>query len=539
MQQKGRLFPGLILAGAIALVYYFSWWFTYGVSYSPWVFLLLPFAVAYAVVQIAGNWIIYLYAGIGRTAASGRDGSADGRRRTADIRLNVDSQEVAEADEGDGSGLSIDVFVTACGEPVELVARSLSAACAMEGTYCTWLLDDGQDPALQALAKRLGAGYLARSGSSDAKAGNLNAALKQTDGDIVAIFDVDHAPKRDFLRETVAYFEDPKVGFVQVMLTFDNEMESWVSKGAAETALDFYNPTSLGMDGMGGATLMGSNALLRREALVSIGGYQPGLAEDLATSLQLQAAGWHSVYVAKPLAPGLAPPDLRAWFIQQFKWARGVFELLVTIYPRVFRRLTWGQRLSYAVRMTKYWIGPLVTVHLATTILILIFGDADLRIIFHQYLRHIAPLAVADVAIRYVALKSWRHPSVHSTSFVRAIALVYSTWPTYTLAWFMALTRIPLRFQATPKLASSAAPAQRELAANGRSFGLLPRGYLLPPVWLLPQLGALLLLAAGLWYTVFVSGHRPSLLVAFAIGQALLQLRILAVWLIDENAVEL
>src|SRR5690606_40688904 len=61
-------------------------------------------------------------------------------------------------------------------------------------------------------------------------------------------------------------------------------------------------------------------ALIRRTALESINGYQPGLAEDLATSLQLQAAGWHSVYVPHPLAPGLAPPDLAAWFVQQFKW---------------------------------------------------------------------------------------------------------------------------------------------------------------------------------------------------------------------------
>lgn len=412
--------------------------------------------------------------------------------------------------------------MTACGEPPEFVARSLGAACAMEGEHRTWLLDDGGDPALKALAERLGTGYLVRSDKRAAKAGNLNAALQQTKGDIVVIFDVDHAPKSNFLVETVKHFADPDVGFVQVMLTFENEMQSWVSKGAAETALDFYNPTSLGMDGMGGATLMGSNALIRREALTSIGGYQAGLAEDLATSLQLQAAGWQSVYVAEPLAPGLAPPDLRAWFIQQFKWARGVFELLLTAYPRVFRRLTWGQRLSYAVRTTKYWIGPLVAIHLVATIFILIFGDAELRMIFHYYLRSIAPLAIADVVIRYLALKAWRHPSIQSTSFLRAITLVYSTWPTYTLAWVMALTRIPLRFQATPKAAHT---------------GQATYGCLLPPVWLLPQLGALVLLAGGLWYTVFISGHPPSLLLAFALVQALLQLRLLSVWVAGENAI--
>lgn len=477
----------LVAGGVIALLTYYSWWFTFGISYSPWTLVLLPAALAYGVVQLLGNWIIYLRA----------------RRRSPPARSEK------------GSEFTVDVFVTVYGEPAELVERSLSAATAMKGKHRTWLLDDGQDPALASLAARLGAGYLVRSDRRDAKAGNLNAALRQTDGEIVVIFDVDHAPQKDFLVETLGHFADPDVGFVQVMLTFANQQQSWVSMGAAETALDFYNPTSLGMDGMGGATLMGSNALIRRKALDSISGYQPGLAEDLATSLQLQAAGWQSVYVPKPLAPGLAPPDLAAWFVQQFKWARGVFELLLTVYPRVFRRLTWGQRLSYAVRTTKYWIGPLVTVHLAATIFILILGDFELRGVFHQYLRHIAPLAAADVMIRYAALRAWRHPSVQSTSLLRAIALVYSTWPTYTVAWIMALTRTPLAFRATPKEA----------------------GKHLPPLWLLPQLAALLLLGLGLWYTVYFEHHRPSLLLAFALIQVLIQLRILMVWVTGENSI--
>ncbi len=470
----------LVFGGAATLLYYFTWWFTDAVAYSPWALLLFPAAMMYGLVQLLGNWIIYLRAGR-RADGCGIEG----------VRK-----------------LTVDVFVTACGEPVGLVERALLAAYAMKREHRTWLLDDGNDPALAELAGRLGVGYLVRSDRHDAKAGNLNAALQKTDGDIVVIFDVDHAPEQDFLIETLGCFADPKVGFVQVMLTFANEQESWVSKGAAETALDFYNPTSLGMDGMGGATLMGSNALIRRRALESIGGYKPGLAEDLATSLSLQGAGWQSVYVPKPLAPGLAPPDLTAWFVQQFKWARGVFELLLTLYPRVFWRLTWNQRLCYAVRTTKYWIGPLVTLHLVATILILTFGGFELRAIFHAYLHHIAPLVAADAVIRHVALKKWRHSSVQPTSLLRGIALVYSTWPTYTAAWLMALMRIPLRFRVTPKEASRT----------------------LSPVWLLPQLIALVGLSTGLWYTVYVAGHRPSLVLAFALGQLLLQLRLFLAW---------
>lgn len=473
----------LVILGVGALGYFYSWWFIDGRLTSPWLLFILLCALLYGGIQLLGNWLLYLKA-----------------RRTIPPSLSTE--------------LTVDIFVTACNEPHALVERALAAACAVRGQHRTWLLDDGADPALRTLARRLGAGYLTRSDHADAKAGNVNAALARTGGDIVAIFDIDHVPTPDFLEQTLGYFDDPKMGFVQVMLTFDNRDESWVAQAASETSLEFYNPTSLGTDGIGGATLMGSNALIRRKALESIGGYQPGLAEDLATSIALHAAGWRSAYVAEPLAPGLAPPNFTAWFVQQLKWARGVFELLITAYPRLFPKLTWGQRLSYAVRMTKYWIGPAVALHLFATIFILIFGSAPVRDAFHTYLIHLAPVALLDAIIRHTALRAWKHRATPNTSLIRAVVLVYATWPIYLLAWVMAVLRRPLAFRPTPKSASGE----------------------LNPVWLLPQLIVLLLLSAGILYTVVIGNHRPSLLLLFAIFQGALQLMLLSQWLFSELA---
>ena len=469
----------LVALGIAALVYYFSWWFQQDRLASPVLVLLLLFALLYAGMQLVGNWLLYLFA----------------YRYPWMSRKPVD--------------LSVDVFVTACGEPYPLVEQALSAACALQGEHKTWLLDDAANPALKVMTERLGAGYLIRQDHANAKAGNLNAALARTNSEIVVIFDIDHVPRPDFLSRSLSAFADPQVGFVQVMLTFGNASESWVAQAAIETSLEFYNPTSRGADGLGAATLMGSNALIRREALDSIGGYQPGLAEDLATSIALHAAGWKSVYVAEPLAPGMAPPSFVAWFTQQLKWARGVFELLLTRFPRVFLHLTPGQRLSYTVRMTKYWIGPVVAAHLFATIAILIFAGPTLRAAFHQYLFHIAPVAIADVLIRHFALQHYRHPDVPHASLARAVSLVYATWPIYTLGWFMAVLRIPLRFKPTPKDNSQA----------------------LSPLWLLPQALALALLTAGTLYTILIKQHPTSLLLSFAVVQATLQLIFLFRWM--------
>lgn len=477
----------LVLLGLLSVGYYFSWWWHAGRFSSPWLALALAAAALYNLTQVLGQWTLYLAA----------------RRRAAPPPPP--------------KGLTVDILVTACKEPLPLVERCLRAALAVRGPHRTWLLDDGNDPALAQLAERLGAGYLTRVGRKDAKAGNVNAALARTNGDIVVIFDIDHAPTPDFLERSLGYFADPAVGFVQVMLTFCNERQSWVARAASESSLDFYNPTSIGADGLGCATLIGSNALIRRTALDSIDGYRPGLAEDLATSLALHAAGWQSVYVPEPLAPGLAPPDLGAWFTQQLKWARGVFEILILDYPRLWPRLTWGQRVAYSVRLTYYWIGPVAAVHIFFSLALLLGGSYVAQINFWEYIVHVAPLAVMLIVLRQAALACWRHASTPQRPLWRATALVYATWPVYTIAWLLAVLRVPVAFRPTPKSTSGA----------------------LNPLWILPQAAALVCVCAGI-VSLFAGYPRgvSFFVPCFAAIEALPQAILVAQWRAREQVSE-
>jgi cellulose synthase (UDP-forming) len=471
----------LVILGSLALGFYYSWWFMEGRLASPWLALGFVIALFYGGIQILLSWWVYL---------------ATHYRKQVTPPSPVD--------------LTVDVFVTACGEGYGLAERALEAACAMRGKHQTWLLDDGQDPALAQLAESLGAGYLTRQDRKNAKAGNINAALAHTDGDIIVIFDIDHAPRINFLERSLGYFADPQIGFVQVMLTFENDSDGWVAQAAGESSYDFYNPISIGADGVESATLVGTNALTRRKALESIGGYQPGLAEDLETSIALHAAGWRSGYVPEPLAPGFAPPDLVAWFTQQFKWARGVFETLLTSYPRYFFRLQAGQRLFYPVRMTYYWAGSVICLHLFVTLFVLAQSREEFLAGFQQYLIHLLPLSLITILIRLLALRKWRHQSLQSHLQWKPFALVFATWPFYTLAWFMALLRLPLTFRPTPKTHSGS----------------------LKPLWLLPQAVTTLLLIIGLLYSLGVSNQQLYPLVhSFALVQLFVQLTFLGYWL--------
>ena len=465
----------LVCTGVAVFVFYCSWWFQYGHWRS--ISLLLAFLVAftYGSIQIVGSWLLYL---------------ATHRRYFRPLWRNQ------------AQSFTIDVFVTACGEELHLVDRALKAACDMNGDPKVWLLDDGDDVRLKRLAERLNIGYITRPGNKNAKAGNINYALDRTNGDIVVIFDIDHAPKANFLERTLGYFANPEIGFVQVMLTFENGDDKWVAQAASESSLDFYNPTSIGSDGVWSATLVGSNALIRREALNDIDGYKPGLAEDLATSIELHAADWLSVYVEEPLAPGLAPPDMTAWFTQQLKWARGVFELLLTSFLRFYPKLSRGQKLSYAVRMTYYWVGPFTALHMLITLLALYLPNKTFIAEYQIYLMHLAPLGIMTLIIRQLALRRWLHKSITKSVQIKPMALVFTTWPIYTVAWIMSVFRVPLKFKLTPKTAEG----------NLNLF------------WLLPQAATTILLFIGIVFTSITTGTQYLFVLGMATAFALPQL---------------
>lgn len=73
-------------------------------------------------------------------------------------------------------------------EPIDIVRKTLLAAKHMDYPHATWLLDDGNRPEMEALAKRLDVRYITRENNDHAKAGNLNNALRQTEGEFIAIF---------------------------------------------------------------------------------------------------------------------------------------------------------------------------------------------------------------------------------------------------------------------------------------------------------------------------------------------------------------
>lgn len=254
--------------------------------------------------------------------------------------------------------IGIDVFITVYGENVATIRRTAIAAIAMRGEHLTWILDDGGSDAVRDMAAELGARYVRRLSNNGAKAGNVNHALSLSKGGFYAIFDADFVPKEDFLYETVPFFIDSNVAFVQTPQTYGN-IKNLVSSGAGFMQSVFYRFIQPGRNRFNAAFCVGTNVIFRREAISDIGGmFTDSKSEDVWTSLLLHENGWRSVYIPVTLAVGDAPETVEDYTKQQLRWASGGFEILMRHNPLNPRRhLTMDQRLQYTVTATHYLVG--------------------------------------------------------------------------------------------------------------------------------------------------------------------------------------
>jgi cellulose synthase (UDP-forming) len=192
---------------------------------------------------------------------------------------------------------TVDVFVTTYDEPVELVLATARAAKGIDHPHLTWILDDGERAAMREAAEREGIGYITRTEDwadrpRHAKAGNLNNALFQTQGEFMLVLDADQVPDPRILDRTLGYFEDPEVALVQTPQFFTNVTDA---DPLGSQAPLFYGPIQQGKDGWNAAFFCGSNAVLRREALMQLGivGYvratEDAVRDALATASRLMS----------------------------------------------------------------------------------------------------------------------------------------------------------------------------------------------------------------------------------------------------------
>ncbi|CAN5640295.1 glycosyltransferase family 2 protein [soil metagenome] len=194
--------------------------------------------------------------------------------------------------------------------------------------------------------------YLHRSDRTGFKAGALEQGLKVAKGELLAIFDADFVPKPDCLRKLVDFFTDPMVGCAQMRWSHINGDYNLLTR-LQTIMLDGHfvvEQTTRNRTG-GFFNFNGTAGIWRRRAIVLSGGWQHDtLTEDTDLSFRAQLMGWKFVYLLDEEAPAEIPVEINAFKAQQRRWAKGVMQVGIKLYPRI-----WGAPLPFRVKLEMFF----------------------------------------------------------------------------------------------------------------------------------------------------------------------------------------
>ena len=278
---------------------------------------------------------------------------------------------------------TVDVFIPTYNEALSIVKLSILAAQAIDwprDKLKVHVLDDGRREDFRHFCATAGVSYLVRENNEHAKAGNLNAALKVTDGEYVAIFDADHVPTRSFLQICLGWFlKDSKLAMLQTPHFFFSPDPFEKNLNTFRTVPNegelFYGLVQDGNDLWNAAFFCGSCAVIRRSMLLEVGGVATEtVTEDAHTALKLNRLGYNTAYLNIPQAAGLATESLSRHIAQRIRWARGMAQIFRQDNPLLGKGLALGQRLCYLNAMLHFFYGLPRLVFLTAPLAYLLFS---------------------------------------------------------------------------------------------------------------------------------------------------------------------
>lgn len=299
----------------------------------------------------------------------------------------------------------VDVLIATHNEDAELLYKTINGCKHMEypdkKKVHIYICDDMARPEIASLAKKMGVGYFGLTENTEAKAGNLNNALKLTHSPYVATFDADMIPTSEFLMETVPYMflpvmkEDEDGNWVK---RTEEELDEKFKMGFIQTPQSFYNPDlfqynffsekripneqdyffreiNVGRNGANAPIYAGSNTLLSREALEDVGLIATKtITEDFETGIKIQSKGYTCYAIDKVVAHGLAPTDFTNLIKQRERWGRGCIASFRHTNLLFNRGLPIRGKLSY-LSAFMYWFTFLRRfVYIISPILFIVFS---------------------------------------------------------------------------------------------------------------------------------------------------------------------
>ncbi len=231
-----------------------------------------------------------------------------------------------------------------------VIERLIEAVCKLDyprEKLEIQVLDDSTDDTVEIsraavarwAAKGMDIKHIHRTDRTGYKAGALEEGVAVSRGDYVAVFDADFIPQPNFLRRTVHFFNDPKVGMVQARWDHLNRDHSLLTH-IQSVMLDGHFVIEHTARNRSGRffNFNGTAGIWRKITIGDAGGWQHDtLTEDLDLSYRAQLRGWRCVYLKDVISPAEIPVEMNAFQSQQHRWAKGSIQTALKLLPTILR----------------------------------------------------------------------------------------------------------------------------------------------------------------------------------------------------------
>ncbi len=371
-------------------------------------------------------------------------------------------------------------------EPSELVHDSLRKLLVMDypkDRYIIMVLDDStKDESripLEEFSREHGIMYIHREDRKGYKAGALNHSLQfvPEDVDFLAIIDADYQVEPDYLKETLGFFANPNLAWVQTPQDYRNRHQSFLTEQYYLADSYFYRTVMPSRNEENTIIFCGTMGILRKEALTAVGGWGENyISEDAELSLRLATAGYESLFINKTYGRGLIPPTFDGYKKQHYRWAFGGAKILKGhFFDIMFGRLSRRQSFDYFVG-SAHWFEGLFIVLLSWILFALGLSELfGFPLVTHHsqeiVLIGLVPLFLLTDGLTRLHMVMRENMRLSIGQTIRVLGMWFSVKFSNAFGAFKALVGFNIPFVRTPKAPSEKVTRTQALR---RSFRVAP-----------------------------------------------------------------
>ena len=351
-------------------------------------------------------------------------------------------------------------------EPPELVIESLKKLLRIDypaDRFVIMVLDDSTDEnsrkPVEDFCKEHHIRYIHRTKRGGFKAGALNNALKYTppDVEIISVLDCDFQVEPEYLKETVGYFINPNLGFIQTPQDYRNKHQSFLTEQYYYADSYFYRAILPSRNEENAIIFCGTMGLIRRKVLEEVGGWgEDFICEDAELSVRVLCAGYDSLYINKTYGRGLVPATFEAYKKQQYRWSfGGVMILKRHLLKMLFSRLTLRQKIDFLIGGL-HWFDGVYVVAIAGIVAVIALGDIfDLPLsTYHQreiWLIGLVPFFMMLDGITRLNMALKRSMNVRLSGTIKVMGIWFAIKFNNMFAALKCLVGYKIPFVRTPK----------------------------------------------------------------------------------------